>query len=1632
MEQLTEAQQTAIKKASSDRLRLLLLKAGFDEELILALNRDELMVKYAEFLSSGDSDHEGAARVDPVHEQARYEHEQMMKRMELESYERIEREKLALEHEKLAIERARLKQDSDIKRAELEAKERADNDEVRLLKRYGEALAQVLAPQTDDVTELPSYFRGVEMQFDKLKIPSHFRARLIHKYLSVKSRALCARMNPELRDDYTKMKEAIFKEYGLSAKCFLEKFNQVRKGASDTFVLYGSKLEGILKQYLEARGVKDYDSLISLILADRIKSELSDQCLKHVISVESAMESPQWLKPDRLTVIVDEFMSNCGTNTRAGLSSSFLGQIQIPRSQPQVAVKPASSDKDKIGPHFDRKSEFKPRAYSFENGGGKRCNICNSPYHLQAKCNKRPLPPPQQRVNSCVAFQPGTGMRQWPGPTADSRPVAQQASPGAAAASVNSHAHAPAYVNKVGFGGVVECFDKNDRQLDAFVSLFGKDEVKEDNYSDDTPTTDNTVCMSNFDLERFVANSKAAMHFVEVIMHDDSGNAVPVNCLFDSGTQVSILREEAIRGLQYDVTGSVELKGFDNHKTTGYLISLSAKLTNGHRSIPINFVVCRKVSHDCLLSLADYRRLLGQDCESSESNEFNDVVFDGQNVDPGHESPLLFVESNSGESDSIDAEQSSDDVVLVDDVTGIVNDESEITDSKDITPLSAPDDLVHPESSQVTKLVNEQKADESLTGAFDLARVNKGGYFLKNNLLFHRTTLLGNVVDQLVVPQNRRAEILDLAHSRVGCHMGVRRTKERIAMTFTWPTLINDVIKFCRECEVCQKRARVTFRDRVPIEGGVVSMEPVFSHFYVDCLGPIFPYKTAYNYAIVFLDKTSRFPHAVPLRSLTAKNCCEAMLSLFQFTGMPNKVTTDRASNFTGELTREFLCRIGCSPIWCTPRHPEANSSERTIGTIKSLIAKVAYQYPKSWHRYIDLILWAMRESVNETTNVAPYTMVFGHLPRGPLALLRDVWLNEESYPTPKNKSTAEFLKDLRDRLETARSYAEAHATKAQQQYVERYNRRSCSKSFTVGEHVLVLQKDSTASKVFSRWIGPAVVIEIQSPHSYVVEFNDGSRRIIHANHLRKFYIRTQCVTYNPCLLVDEYDCNTCALISDQDSDFGELDILDMTDESVSPKLLPSQMINISTLSHLSVQQQRELLQLLDHHADCFSDMPGNITCVEHVIELTPGFKPKRMREYKVPESLKVEVENQIEKMLASGIVRESTSPMCSPLVCVLKKDGGVRLAVDYRYVNSFTVSDAFPIPDIEDVIQKVGGKSFVSTFDCRQGYYQTNVRECDKWLTAFVCMGRLLEFNRTPFGMRNAGQTFVRGTEIILRSLREFTDSYIDDSAVFSNEWYLHLTHVDRFLATLKREGVTLNLSKCCFAQHTVKFCGEIIGSGFRSPDPEKVAVVRNMKIPDTKRQLRSMLGFFSYFRKHIYAFADKAKLLTDLTAKRVPQCLTSVWTESHTKALEDLKSDLINACQTSLAIIRYDRPFEIYVDASATAAAGYIVQKDDAGVERPIAFFSTKFTPAQRNYAVIEREAFAVLLALRKYKEWIFRNKVILHSDHNPLTYLTASAPKSSKLMRWSLALAEFDIEFRYKAGKYNVAADALSRTQ
>jgi len=281
----------------------------------------------------------------------------------------------------------------------------------------------------------------------------------------------------------------------------------------------------------------------------------------------------------------------------------------------------------------------------------------------------------------------------------------------------------------------------------------------------------------------------------------------------------------------------VTLQTFDKRVSVGDLLSFDVKIDGVRGYCPVRFVVCANVSHDCLLSLADYRGLLAVADKPGTDERQDKSTFGVANVDndPGANSEFA-PDSVVGCGDN----EGNDGEIAVGELTGFNN-------------------LVDPNSSQVGELIAEQSRDKSLTGAFALACDNKGGYFLRDGLLFHRAQIQGRDVDSLVVLMGRRSALLDLAHAQVGCHSGIGKTKQRIGLSFTWPTLVKNVVKFCRCCHVCQKQARVTFRDRRPIQAGVVSTEPVFSHFYIDCLGPLFNTKTQYNYALVFLDKPHVF-----------------------------------------------------------------------------------------------------------------------------------------------------------------------------------------------------------------------------------------------------------------------------------------------------------------------------------------------------------------------------------------------------------------------------------------------------------------------------------------------------------------------------------------------------------------------------------------------------------------------------------------------------------------------------------------------------------------------------------------------------------------------------------------------------
>jgi len=271
---------------------------------------------------------------------------------------------------------------------------------------------------------------------------------------------------------------------------------------------------------------------------------------------------------------------------------------------------------------------------------------------------------------------------------------------------------------------------------------------------------------------------------------------------------------------------------------------------------------------------------------------------------------------------------------------------------------------------------------------------------------------------------------------------------------------------------------------------------------------------------------------------------------------------------------------------------------------------------------------------------------------------------------------------------------------------------------------------------------------------------------------------------------------------------------------------------------------------------------------------------------------------------------------------------------------------------------------------DAKSGYYQLEVKPEHSWLTAFATHHGLWEWVHMPFGLKAAGNTFVRVVQVILQPVRVFSDSYVDDLSAFSGDFTTHLEHLKQFFGVIRSSGLKLNFRKCSFAKPEIKYLGHRIGCGKHRPDPDRTNAVSELKPPTTKKQLRQVLGLFSYYRTYVPDFAAIAKPFMDLTAKRQPFMLQ--WGAQEQSAFEILYTKISEA--PVLLVPKPGQPFLLYTDASATSIACQWCQFDDNGEEHPVAYASLKLTASQCAWSVIEREAFAIVWALKRFSNVVF----------------------------------------------------------
>ena len=476
--------------------------------------------------------------------------------------------------------------------------------------------------------------------------------------------------------------------------------------------------------------------------------------------------------------------------------------------------------------------------------------------------------------------------------------------------------------------------------------------------------------------------------------------------------------------------------------------------------------------------------------------------------------------------------------------------------------------------------------------------------------------------------------------------------------------------------------------------------------------------------------------------------------------------------------------------------------------------------------------------------------------------------------------------------------------------------------------------------------------------------------------------------------------------------------------------------VHIDTNKKLNTDELHEINKLLKKHVDIFSTGESDIGfCdrIKHRIDLideTP-FKQKTRR---IPPAMINEVRQHIEQLLSTGIIQKSKSPWSSNVVLVRKRNGKLRMCVDYRMLNNRSVKDAYALPKIEEIFDVLQGSKYFSTIDMKSGYHQVEVEEIHKERTAFsVANLGFYEYVKMPFGLSNSPATYQRLMEECLGDYNmSICVIYLDDLIIFSDTFEEHLRQIDLVFTRLKECNLKLSPEKCFFIQDQVPFLGHIVSEKGIETDPAKIDKIKNWPTPSNQDELRSFLAFCGYYRRFIKDFSKITRPLADLLSPIISKKKTTkkpwTWTENEQHIFESLKEILTKP--PILAYPDFSKPFELHTDASKQGL-GAVLYQHDGKLKKVIAYASRALSRSEKNYSAYKLEFLALKWAVtEKFSDYLALNHFTVLTDNNPLTYILTSAKLDATGQRWASALGEFNFDIYYRAGLNNTDADAMSR--
>jgi hypothetical protein len=476
-------------------------------------------------------------------------------------------------------------------------------------------------------------------------------------------------------------------------------------------------------------------------------------------------------------------------------------------------------------------------------------------------------------------------------------------------------------------------------------------------------------------------------------------------------------------------------------------------------------------------------------------------------------------------------------------------------------------------------------------------------------------------------------------------------------------------------------------------------------------------------------------------------------------------------------------------------------------------------------------------------------------------------------------------------------------------------------------------------------------------------------------------------------------------------------------------------------LSKINVEELKEILnesQVVEHL--------NNKQIQEEVVSLITNYKPEEPEETPIkmkivttddipiyrsprrypPKEQKI-IQEQVCEWLDKKIIRESCSDYSSQVVLAKKKDGSYRLCIDYRNINKKIHKDRYPLPNIEDQIDKLQGAKFFSTLDLENGFFHVAVEEESKKFTSFVTSCGQFEFNRVPFGLCNSPAVFQKYVNFVFKDLiaKSYVIVYLDDIVIPSVSIEEGLEKLKKVLNVAARNGLKIKWKKSQILKEEIEYLGYTIRSGHISPSELKTKAVINFPVPTTVKKLQSFMGLASYFRKFIPNFAVKTKSLSDLLKK---DSLFKV-EDVQLNAIKEVKEIL--AKRPVLKIFEYGLQTELHTDASKDGYGAILLQRcNDDNELHPVSYMSKKTTDAEKRYCSYELEVLAVVEAVKKFRVYLLGQPFKLVTDCKAFECTLKKKDLATRVARWALLLEEFEYIVEHRSGNKMRHVDALSR--